>query len=310
MTFLKYRDIPFNAERLARLQLAGQIITEYQEKGMTLTVRQLHYQFVSRAHYANTAANYNGLSRLISDGRLAGLISWTAIEDRIRGLEGRHFWDDAVDALKDQRAKFLMNRWANQEWIPEIWSEKDALSGVVSGVCHDLCVNFFATRGYTSQSAQWEAGQRLQKYVARGQRPIIFHLGDHDPSGIDMTRDNRERLTEFAGIPITVVRLALNRNQIEEYSPPPNFAKATDPRFEKYAAEHFPDTAVEDVESWEVDALNPDLIVQLVRDNVNRVRDPVKWQVAVNEEKEQLDLIDALIEQLDPTYDASDNEGE
>lgn len=310
MTFLKYRDIKFNSSRLARLKIAGQIITEYQKKGMTLTVRQLHYQFVSRDHYENTPANYNGLSRLISDGRLAGLISWTAIEDRIRGLAGRTHWEDAVDALKDQREKFLMNRWRNQEWIPEIWSEKDALSGVVAGVCHDLCVNFFATRGYTSQSAQWEAGQRLQGYVARGQRPIIFHLGDHDPSGIDMTRDNRERLTEFAGVPITVVRLALNRNQIEEYNPPPNFAKNTDPRFEDYAATHFPDTPVEEVESWEVDALNPDVIVQLIRDNVNRILDPAKWDKAITEEKEQLDLIDALIEQIAPPEDNNSGEDE
>lgn len=300
MTYIAYRKIKFTQARLDQLQQAVKIIDQYQKKGMTLTIRQLHYQFVSRDLYANTAQNYNGLSRLISDGRLAGLVSWTAIEDRIRNLEGRQHWDDAYSMLQSARSKFLLDRWRNQEWRPEVWSEKDALSGVVAGICSEMCVNFFATRGYTSQSAQWEAGMRLRKYVTEGQRPIIFHLGDHDPSGIDMTRDNRERLEEFAGVPITVVRLALNRNQIEQYNPPPNFAKSSDPRFDEYAATHFPDQDRNEVQSWEVDALDPDVIVSLIRENIERIRDPEQWEEAIREEKEQLDQIDAVIEQLKP----------
>lgn len=78
----------------------------------------------------------------------------------------------------------------------------------------------------------------------------IFYLGDHDPSGIDMTRDIRERLIQFSGIQekiedmgyviedfIRIHRLALNYDQVEQWQPPENPAKQTDSRFEAYEAE-------------------------------------------------------------------------
>lgn len=294
MTYLAYKEINFRPDRLLLLQQAVKIIAEYQEMNMALTVRQLHYQFVSRDIYKNTAASYNMLSRLISDGRLAGLVSWTAIEDRVRSLQGRNFFADPLQALTEARDRFLLDRWKRQPMRFEVWCEKDALSGVIGPVCHDLCIDHFATRGYSSQSAQWEAGQRLQGYVSNGQIPIILHLGDHDPSGIDMTRDNRERLEMFAGVPITVVRIALNMDQIEQYNPPPNFAKSTDPRFEDYQRQF--DTG----ESWEVDALDPRVIARLIREQVLRGRNEDLWNAAIEEEKEQLDVIDTLLEQLRP----------
>ena len=57
---------------------------------------------------------------------------------------------------------------------------------------HDVA--YFACRGYVSASELWGAAQRLGRYMRAGQDVTVLHLGDHDPSGIDMTRDIEDRL--------------------------------------------------------------------------------------------------------------------
>lgn len=113
----------------------------------------------------------------------------------------------------------------------------------------------------------------------------IFYLGDHDPSGIDMTRDVANRLKLFSDyIPIEVHRLALNMDQIEELEPPENPAKTTDSRARDYI-ERF------GTSSWELDAVAPDALAQIVRDAVESFRDEDAWNAAVErEEKERAKL--------------------
>jgi len=106
------------------------------------------------------------------------------------------------------------------------------------------------------------------------QKTVIFHLGDHDPSGIDMSRDITERLSLFVGRPVEVRRIALNMPQVEEYGPPPNPAKTTDSRFESYL-EKYGD------ESWELDALEPKVIVELIQKNLRGVMDKARFDEAI-----------------------------
>jgi len=104
-------------------------------------------------------------------------------------------------------------------------------------------------------------------------------LGDHDPSGIDMSRDIEERVTMFmdGNGPLIFVRIALNMPQIEEYSPPPNPAKVTDSRFAKYQEEHGD-------ESWELDALDPTVIDAIIREKILGYRDEQKYDEQKAEE--------------------------
>lgn len=289
--FRCYLPKKFSEDALRRLGQAGKIVAEYEQRGYVLTLRALHYKLVAAGLQENTVPAYNRLGALISDGRLAGLVSWTGIEDVTRSLRGIRTLTGPGAAVKQARAEYARDLWVDQEWRPEVWVEKQALESVVGRICNELRVNFFACRGYTSQSAHWEASQRLSTYVQKGQRPIIFHLGDHDPSGIDMTRDIRDRLEMFVGIPVIVHRLGLNMNQIEQYDPPPNPAKVTDSRFEGYQ-QLYGD------ESWELDALDPDVIAGLIREAVFRVRDEPRWDAALAQEADEKDTLDTVIEEL------------
>lgn len=271
----------------------NKIIAEYEPKGHLLTIRQLYYQCVARGLTGgeNSLKMYNKVQAALNTGRMQGLVSWTAIEDRERSLMGLDYYESVVDLLKTARNSFRLDLWHNQMFRPEVWVEKKALVGVIGNICNRLRVNFFACKGYNSQSEQWAAGRRFASYIQKGQRPIVFHLGDHDPSGIDMTRDNRDRLSLFAGVPIMVQRLALNMPQIEELNPPPNPAKMTDSRAADYVAQ-FGD------ESWELDALDPLYIENLIEQAILKIRDPDLWNDALSEENTDLNRLDVMMEQL------------
>ena len=286
-----YTSKKFRPEAMEMIRQANIIIQEYERQNYSLTLRQLYYQFVARDLLPNQQAHYKRLGDVISDGRMAGLISWTAIEDRTRNLMGLNTYNGPAQAIREAAADYRIDLWANQAWRPEVWVEKEALAGVIGSICNKLRVNFFAVRGYNSQSEQWRAGRRFAGYVAKGQRPIVFHLGDHDPSGIDMTRDNRERLEMFAGTPVIVHRLALNMNQIEELKPPPNPAKQTDSRFDDYRLKYGD-------ESWELDALDPRYITDLISGAVAKIRDDELWDEALEQEVSDKRALDDIIEGL------------
>lgn len=265
MIYEEYVVKKFKPETMERIAMAHVIIQEWVEEGYDLTLRQLYYQFVARGWLANTDRNYKNLGSAISDARLAGLLPWDAIVDRTRNLEARGHWGGPADILRDAAKSFGIDRWDGQDFRAEVWIEKDALVGLIEGVCRDLDVAYFSCRGYTSQSEMWRAARRLCEYEEEGASTVIFHLGDHDPSGLDMTRDIQDRLRTF-GANTEVRRIALTFDQIEEYDPPPNPAKLSDVRAESYVVEH-------GYESWELDALHPRVINSLIREHVEGILD-------------------------------------
>lgn len=279
MTKICYQRKNFRDETLKTIEAVNSIIDEY--AGVPLSLRQVYYQMVARDLIENTPTSYDKIGDVVSDGRMAGLIDWESIEDRNRSLMGYQIFktpEGAVTWLANEQ--YRIDMWEDQPYRPEVWVEKAALEGVVGSICDELRVNFFSCRGYNSQSEQWRAGRRLQGYVHKGQKPIIFHLGDHDPSGLDMTRDNRERLTTFAGTDIHVVRLALNMSQVDIYKPPPNPAKQKDSRFAEYERKYGTTS------SWELDALAPDVIKSIISEAVGRIRDEDLWRKAEALEQE------------------------
>lgn len=283
MPKLAYISKNFRGSTLEIIEHADRIIRLYQAQGYNLTLRQLFYQFVSRDLIANKQSEYKRLGSIVSDARRAGLIDWGAIEDRTRNLQHIATWDSPEQIIEAVARSYRLNPWDTQDVYVEVWFEKDALMGVFERPANELRLPFFSCRGYTSDSEVWGAAQRLAKIdKISGQRPVILHFGDHDPSGIDMTRDIEERLRMF-GRPhglrrLEVRRLALNMEQIEQYDPPPNPAKETDSRFTGYQ-DLYGD------ESWELDALEPDVLAALVQDEVGDLIDHGAWAEVMEQER-------------------------
>lgn len=307
MTKICYEEKNFSPKSLVVIEQANQIIEAYVQAGYILTLRQLYYQFVSKALIPNTEQSYKRIGSIISDGRRAGLIHWEAIEDRTRNLEALAHWDSPAERIEKAFQTFRMDRWETQPVRPEVWIEKEALVGVIEDTCDRYDVPYFACRGYVSDSEMWRAGQRITRHYHKGQETIIFHLGDHDPSGIDMTRDIRDRLSLFSrGRSCTVKRIALNMDQIDQYNPPPNPAKLTDSRGTGYV-EKYGD------QSWELDALPPDVINELIEGEIKGIIEPESWEDRDIEERDHRRHLEQLyvywdeVEQyIKDTYDSEE----
>jgi hypothetical protein len=266
MSKIEYISKNFKAASLDLISQANDIIEEYQAQGFSLTLRQLYYQFVSRDLIANKQSEYKRLGSIISDGRLAGLIDWEAIEDRTRELKKLTHWTDPGSIVRAAARGFRVDHWEGQAIRPEVWIEKEALVGVIKDVCERLDVAYFACKGYVSQSEMWKASQRYKGRADYGQETVIIHLGDHDPSGVDMTRDIGDRQDLFEALGCDVQRIALTMDQINQYSPPPNPAKLTDSRATDYINSY-------GTNSWELDALEPRVLSDLIADKVMGYRD-------------------------------------
>lgn len=280
-----YTPKVFTSDHRRLITLANQIIEDYKGQGFDLTLRQLYYQMVARDIIDNTQNSYKRLGEVLNDARLAGLIDWLDIIDRTRSLRGVQHWDNPAQIIRSVSYSYAIDKWAEQGIRVEVWVEKDALVGVIGSACSALDVDYFSCRGYTSSSEMWLGSQRLKGYLDAGQSPVIFHFGDHDPSGRDMTRDITDRLALFMG-GVDIKRLALNMPQIEEFNPPPNPAKITDSRAAAYIKEFGNN-------SWELDALEPSVLVGLVTDNVLALRDEKKWAAAVKREETERKLLTA-----------------
>lgn len=277
-----YVEKRFSESSLTMIEQAVEIIEEYEEQGFNLTLRQLYYQFVSRDAFPdnrrwrwtgsrwvrdpsgtkNATPNYKWIGGIINGARLAGLIDWNAIEDRVRNLVKPSHWNDKRDIINSAADSYALDKWQGQEERAEVWVEKEALIDIVEHACEPLDVSCYACKGYLSQSEMWRAAQRFRGQRREDQEPVVIHLGDHDPSGVDMSRDIRERLEMF-GANIEVIRIALNMDQIRQYSPPSDPAKQTDSRCSGYV-EKYGD------ESWELDALEPSVLHELIQNEIRK----------------------------------------
>lgn len=367
---IRFQDKKFNADALAVLKYAVGVIENYKRMGYTLTLRQLYYQFVKANAFPsdrkykmidgkwvrtdkgsiNAEPNYKWLGDIIADARMAGLVDWDMIEDRGRITTSITHWNSPQELLTAAAQGFQQDLWRDQANYTEVMCEKQALEGVLEPVCDELGIRFTSNKGYSSQTALFNTGQRLKRQFmdravrngllhadkARMRFPLenhmydlasagsfqssnefglkdegnedselhfvteqgaeegwpriaVIYFGDHDPSGIDMTRDVAERLHMFSdGTPMEVHRVALNMDQIEELNPPENPAKETDSRAAKYI-QKFGNS------SWELDAVTPEDLARMVRNKIYEFRDLETWKKSVARvEKERAKIAKAI----------------
>ena len=282
-----------------RLETINSIIEEYQDEGYVLTLRQLYYQLVSRDVVPNKQSEYSKLSTLLKEGRMAGIVDWDAIEDRLRKPSSPSAFDSPSDILDACIQQYALPRMKGQDCYVEVWVEKDALSGVLKRVTEKYHVPILVNRGYSSASAMYDSFERFKAAYENEQTVKILYLGDFDPSGMDMIRDIRDRTMEFVDgyydndhdLVFDIQPIALTRNQIKQYNPPPNPAKITDPRAKEFIKEH-------GATSWEVDALPPNVLNSLLEDAILENIDEDAYLEIVSREDADKKKLNSLYQHL------------
>ena len=328
-----------NTDNKYRLNTINNIIEDYSNQGYKLTLRQLYYQLVAKAIIPNQVEEYQKLSKLLTKGRMAGIVDWDAIEDRIRKPKRPYFVDDPKDAMKDTINMYELDRMRNQNIYIELWVEKDAISNILYNVTKDYGINLMVNRGYSSVTAIYDSYRRFKRELDRGKEVKIMYLGDHDPSGLDMVRDINDRVfTMLTGDSMqkayedkvevyqetpefdkkyevlksnkdylikidrklyfntlkvmledkfNVEHLALTKEQIDKYDPPPNPAKLTDTRASEYVKKH-------GYSSWEVDALSPKILHDLIQTKIENTIDLDLYQEILDQEDIDKNILDKI----------------
>lgn len=257
------------------LERINTILEEYRNDGYVLTLRQLYYQLVSKDIIPNNDREYAKLSNILKKGRMAGIVDWSAIEDRVRVPKLPYWVRDVQHAIQDTIEQYRVDRMQGQQRNIEIWVEKDALSNVLFRVTSKYHIRLMVNRGYSSISAMYDAHRRLRS------GDVILYFGDHDPSGKDMVRDIRERMEEF-GREVDVRPVALTMEQIRRFNPPPNPAKITDPRAKWYIREY-------GRTSWELDALPPRELIRLAEEAVEELIDLDLYNRCLDQEQRDIE---------------------
>lgn len=276
-----FRETNFRPESLELLRQCELIIDRYLAQGLRLTLRQLYYQLVTKNLIKNEEKSYKKVGALVSNGRLAGELDWEAIEDRVRVPKVPNHFSGLEELVEAALRAYRLDRWKDQEEYVELWVEKDALAGVLAPLAREFHITLMVNRGYSSQSAMYESADRFRTAADEGKGLHLLYLGDLDPSGEDMVRDIADRLEMFGVHDLDVDKIAITMDQVRQYNPPPNPAKLSDSRAAAYIAKY-------GRSSWEVDALAPPILQQVIRDAIEQyVDDELMDAVKEREERDK-----------------------
>lgn len=295
---LSDKKTKWTGSALRLINLADEIVTNYMDMGIKMTLRQLFYRMVTGNTVPNDDVAYSKLSTLITDGRYAGLIDWDGIEDRGRPLHFYGEFDNLQDIVRAMRG-CRFPRWKDQDYYVELFAEKDAISSILRPIASRWHIRYGFNKGYGSVTVMKNLADRIGGAILDEKEVVILYLGDHDPSGLDMVRDIDERVHEFLieDLPppgsndfhhqFEIVPIALTKKQIKEYDPPPNPTKVKDPRLANYIRKH-------GSFCWEVDALEPQTMSEIVEDAIREYIDIGKWDDVIAREREQIGMLEKI----------------
>lgn len=298
MTKIQYIPYEPTPKTLALIWEAEKIINQYAADGFSLTLRQLYYRLVAANVIPNTPKSYKRVGDIMSKARDGGLISWDALEDRTRPIRGVSTFGDASDVIDAALYSFKLDHWQGQKFNPLVIVEKEALLDVIAQASRPLQADYMAAKGFLSSSVAWQLGQKIKRLKRIGIQLLVIYAGDFDPSGLFMAEnDVPDRLGLYSDYTDYVVEhVALTESQIIEYAPPPNPAKQTDSRFDRFADEH-------GFNSYELDALPPQDLVEIIQSKILSYRDDSIFQEVKAEEDRQRAILQALVDNWSQTED-------
>lgn len=231
-----------------------------------LSVRGVFYRVMSAGAIAKTETGYNTIQRQVLKLRRSGRLPYSWIADGTRWHLKAVSWGSVEDALDDVAASYRRALWHDQDVYVEVWSEKEAISSIVSPVTNRWDVPLMIARGFASESFLWSTAATI---AAVGKPTVVYQLGDHDPSGVAAWQHIQQRLRDFApDADITFQRIAVTEQQIDELGLPTRPTKASDTRAKTFVGE-----------SVEVDAIPTRVLVRLVEDAIVGHIDPAALRV-------------------------------
>jgi hypothetical protein len=249
-------------------------LMEIGEAMRPMTVRQVFYQATLREIVEKTD---------LVQMRRSGDLPYSWLADNTRWQRKPTTYSSVEQALAETARSYRKALWADAADYVEVWLEKDALAGVIYPVTNMYDVPLMVARGYASLSFLHTAAE----YIADLAVPtFIYHLGDFDPSGVNAGQKIEETLREMAlDAEIYFERLAVTPDQINAWGLPSRPTKATDTRTKNFGS----------TTSVELDAIEPDLLRDLVRKAIELHLPAKQFAILKAAEESERQIISELV---------------
>jgi hypothetical protein len=230
-----------------------------------MTVRQVFYQLVVGDVIEKTEEQYQGtVIRLLTEMRMDDRIPFAWIVDESRRRRENQTYDSIADAARETARFYRRNALRECPDYVEIWSEKEALAGVIEDAAGDYDVPVIVSKGMPSITQLYGSAVEIARAAEAGKETYIYQFGDHDPSGVLIPETIERRLNQLCerfDCPAPVIeRVALTEEQIDEFHLPTCPTK----RDGNQHAKNF------DGDSVELDALPASELRSMVREVIER----------------------------------------
>jgi hypothetical protein len=259
-----------------------------------MTVRQVFYQLVARGEVEKTEGEYQKtVIRLVTAMRLDGELSFDWIVDESRHPRVTQTYDSIAEAAKDTAQFYRRSALRDCADYLEIWSEKDALAGIIWDVASDYDVPVMVSRGMPSLTQLYGTAVNIAHAAQASKDSYVYQFGDHDPSGVLIPQTIKHRLKQLCErldvYPPCIERIALTETLIEEYRLP---TRPTKREGNAHALSFAGD-------SVELDALPASALRDLVRLTIERHINPNALATLREAEESERDIIKRWAETLD-----------
>lgn len=248
-----------------------------------VSLRGVYYRVVSASAIEKTENGYRAVGRRLLELRRAGTVPYSSITDGTRWVIKPDSYSDVETMLADAAASYRRALWRDQPVDVHVFTEKDAISGVILPVTERWDVPLGVLRGYCSETFAHSVAESIRSSY----RPTyIYQLGDHDPSGLDAWRDFQSKVARFAPDSVVIfTRLTVTERQITELGLPTRPTKRSDSRAKSFLGG-----------SVEVDAIPAPTWRALVEEAVTRHIDGWAWTLTQEVEAQERDLLTAMVE--------------
>jgi hypothetical protein len=258
-----------------------------------LSDRQIHYVLLNDpplrnsarpdSQYANDRASYGDLCDLLTRARLTAEIPWHAIADETRPTTRWRCYANAQDFIREELdglfADYARNLQRTQPSHVEIVAEKLTVRTIVDRVAARYCLPVTIGRGYCSITPRYEMARRFRR---SGKDSLtILALSDFDPDGENIAESlARSMRDDFDVDNLVPIKVALTAQQVQELGLQSQMqAKKGSSQYRKFTSKHGTDV-------YELEAVEPDTLQDLLTEAIESVLDVETWNVEVDAERE------------------------
>jgi hypothetical protein len=291
-----YGACPTKRPRRTKVEMADikEAIVAILKPDHPMTVRQVFYQLVVRGTIEKTEEEYQGtVIRLLTDLRMNGGVSFSWITDESRRRRINRTYNSIADAARDTARFYRRNALHECPDYVEVWSEKEALAGVIESAAEDYDVPIIVSKGMPSITQLYGTARQIARAARAGKQTYIYQFGDHDPSGvlIPQTIERRlDQLCEKLGCqPPIIERVALTEEQIAEFDLPTRPTKR----------EGNPHAKQFEGDSVELDALPAGELRELVRARIEQHVSAETLAVLRTAEDSERELLEAWADRVE-----------